>query len=135
MCLMFWEGVKMNKKTFADVVEGDIVYVAVGDIVLGETVKHVEHFKKRTHIRVTTRKSKDYEDWFTMCPNNNASRQSMPTNAVLFTEKADAWQYLLDKAKKQYFDAMNSVRNRKNHLITICERMGLEVEDVIAEGA
>lgn len=103
MCLMFLEGVKMNKKTFADVVEGDIVYVAVGDIVLGETVKHVEHFKKRTHIRVTTRKSKDCEDWFTMCPNNNASRQSMPTNAVLFTEKADAWQYLLDNAKKTIY--------------------------------
>lgn len=122
-----------EKKTFADVVYGDIVYVAVGDIVIEEVVKQVEHFKKRTHIRVTTRKSNDYEDWFVMCPKNNESRQSMPTNAVLFTEKADAWQYIIDKAKKQYFDAMNVVGNRKKHLTDLCKRIGLDVGDVIAE--
>jgi|SRR5574344_424290 hypothetical protein len=123
-----------ERKTFADVVEGDIVYVAVGDTVLGEVVKYVEHFKKRTHIRVTTRKSKDYEDWYTMCPKNEASKHSMPTNAVLFTEEAYAWQYLLDNAKKQYMAAVNTVKCRKNHLKTICKRMGLDVEDVITEG-
>lgn len=133
MCLMFWEGVKMNKKTFADVVEGDIVYVAVGDIVLGETVKHVEHFKKHTHI--ITEEERDGEKKHVMRPRNGVSVHRMPADAVLFTEKADAWGYLLDKAKKQYFYAANTLRHRKNNLITVCERMGLEVEDVIAEGA